>query len=487
MVKKFALFFSLFAAGTGFASLPAPCKVTALSFCGSFLLGITGLYWRPTVGQTDYAQIFEGTDFDLGLGNNHFVNLNHRYDWGFKADVGYLFPCSATELNLTYTNFNHHQRDFVTTPLEFLEPTLSTFDFSPDFAFGPIRLDAINSPALFVSTAILDPSITISLAVPGQTVALIPPVVLFPATDFPILAPAPTLASATARVDHHAFDLDLKQHILVGCRSDFNWFAGLRYAHIDHKLNAAYTATGHELFTENTSVDITGVLTGATITVAAGEESGTVIDEPAFDGTVTANLDIDIASNFRQVIDQHSRFQGIGPRIGCSGTYQFVTGIGIVGELSSSLLVGSVRNNLNENFVVDSKAEIVSLDIDGFLSVVAENTVDETPVLIIVTPVALDSFNVTLPVVDARTATLTRSFEQNDDLRVVPNIDLKLGLVLTGNFTCSNTKYRAEIGYLASHYFKAQDRLSAVETTFSTSQIFDTSFEGPYLSICFAL
>lgn len=487
-MKKLGLFFSLFAAGTAFASLPTPCKVTAPSYCGSFLFGVTGLYWRPNVGQTDYAQIFEGDAFALGRGNNHFVNLEHRYDWGFKANVGYLFPCSATEVNLTYTNYNHHQRDFVATPFgEFIEPTLSSFfDFLPDFAFGVIRLDAINFPTISIGAGTTT-SQTVVLEVPAQTITLDVPLVLFPATDFPVIFAEPTLASVTARLDHHAFDLDVRQHITVGCRGDFNWLAGLRYAHIDHKLDVTYTSNNHTLFPATATADITGVLDGGEFSIASGGVTTTVPAVTTFAATVTANLNIDIASNFRQIIDQHSRFQGVGPRVGCGGTYQFANGIGIVGELSSSLLVGNVRNNLNERFIIDSSAEIINLDIDGVATIDATGPVVEGVVIASATPIALNDFTVTLPIIDPETRTLTRSFNQHDDIRVVPNIDLKLGLTFTGNFVCGNGKYRAEVGYLASHYFNAQDRLSAVETTFSTRQIFDTSFEGPYISVCFAL
>lgn len=493
-MKKLGLFFSIFAAGTTFASLPIPCKVTAPSYCGNFLFGVTGLYWRSTVGQTDYAQIFHDGDLVLGLSDNHFVNVNHHYDWGFKANVGYLFPCSATELDLTYTNYNHHQRDFVALPAgEFLEPTLASFDdFFTDFHLGAVRLDSINFPAITTLATLVTVEGNISTIVqqvPPQTHVLDPPLILFPAAEIAVFAPPPTLASATARLDHHAFDLDLKQHTTVGCRSDFNWFAGLRYAHIDHKLNATYTANDHALVTGTATADITGALDDGTLTVTIGDDVTVLPADTIFDATVTANLDLDVASNFRQIIDQHSRFQGIGPRVGVGGTYQFANGIGIAVELSSSLLVGNVRNNLNENFVIDSTATVVNLDIHGVATVTSSGIFDEDVGVEVgvLSPIALDSFGVTLPVIDPETHTLARSFSQNDDIRVVPNIDFKLGLAFTGNFVCSNGKYRAEIGYLASHYFNAQDRLSAAETAFSTRHVFDTSFEGPYLSICFAL
>lgn len=493
-MKKLSLLLALLATNSALAALPSPCSVTVPSYGCNFVVGLTGLYWRPSVGHLDYVQELNFNDAIGDLPNSHFKEVNHRYDWGYKAMVGYLFPCTGLELELTYTNYDHHQRDFVHAELgDFLVPTLGDFDFATTVPVGPVVIDAINLPAVSIAAGFTPPPTLISFTFGPLTVD-IPDLVLFAATDIDVPGVLPTFASATARLDHNALDFDLKQHVNVGCYGDLNWFAGIRYAHLDHKLDATYLSDVNIPLTFVSEGEIVVAITepdAGDFEVTSGDVTfGVFSILTTFELTVDATLNVDLASNFRQIINQQSRFEGLGPRLGFGGTYGFANGLGIVGEVSASLLAGTVKNDLRERFVIDTTGTVTVANITAEGEVGSTAIAGEDPELTIVavaSPIAVNDFVLTTPVIDPQTATFERHFHQDHDPRIVPNIDLKLGLSFTGNFNCSKSKYRVEAGYLASHYFNAQDRLTAVVTDWNVTHVYDTSFEGPYLSLVLAL
>lgn len=491
-MKKLSLLLALLATNSALAALPSPCSVTVPSYGCNFVVGLTGLYWRPSVGHLDYVQELNFNDAIGDLPNSHFKEVNHRYDWGYKAMVGYLFPCTGLELELTYTNYDHHQRDFVHAELgDFLVPTLGDFDFVTSVPVGPVVIEAINLPAVEIDTT-FEPTITNVNFTFGPLTVDIPDLVIFAATDIAIPPVRPTFASATARLDHNALDFDLKQHINVGCYGDLNWSAGVRYAHLDHKLDATYLSDVNIPLTFVSEGEIVISLAEPdagefTIDFADSPSIGTFANPTTFALTYDATLNIDLATNFRQIINQQSRFEGLGPRLGLGGTYGFANGLGIVGEVSTSLLAGTVKNDLRERFVVDTTGTVTVANINATGTVEATTTVLESTLTATASPIAVNDFVLATPVIDPQTATFERHFHQDHDPRIVPNIDLKLGLSFTGNFNCSKSKYRVEAGYLASHYFNAQDRLTAVVTDWNVTHVYDTSFEGPYLSLVLAL
>jgi len=77
---------------------------------GGLKVGIDALYLRPGNSALDYAtNISSPTRFSQGFEQNGVVDPT--YDWGFYAQVGYLFPCTGNDLTLGYTYLNANASD----------------------------------------------------------------------------------------------------------------------------------------------------------------------------------------------------------------------------------------------------------------------------------------------------------------------------------------------------------------------------------------
>lgn len=437
-------------AANSFAALPnggSRCDVCVPSYCGGFTFGLTGLYWRPTTDHLDYALTFpavtvpEGslTD-DIIFSNGRFHRLDHNYDWGFKANIGYVFPCSGNDVNLTYTHWDdseHNRTDSFAAGF----PTTS----APFFALGGFPID-------FPAT-----TITFTTAVAGIIPALSVPLAL-PAFTFLLLPEDIAAISARSRFENHTWDLDFGQAISVGCNFRLRWFGGLRYTRLKHNLDVT------------TEFDpTTGVFSTFDIITA----TGTPVTGTGIAVALSVSPVLDVTATLRDIARQKSDFDGIGPRFGFDASYHVGGGFGVVGSLSTSLLVGETESSFSERLEVTATAVL--------------DTVGTTALTVAAAPLTISAVTSVDPALLALEPVATISFRHPDETRVVPNIDAKLGLDWTYQFcNCSRSKVTIEAGYMVSHYFNAIDRLSAIDAIapeIRSRQALDVSFDGPYIGV----
>jgi len=167
-------------------SAPAFADSTVLvpSQHGGFKVGIDALYLRPTNSDLNYAtSISFPTNFSQGFERN--ATVDPSYDWGFYAQVGYLFPCTGNDLTLAYTYLRSDETDSVVG------------------VSGPSGVPA-----------------AISVLPIGQVFG----------TTF-------GAAAGKAKFDLNVVDLEGGQRFTTGAY-DMRMFAGLRYANIDHQLQS---------------------------------------------------------------------------------------------------------------------------------------------------------------------------------------------------------------------------------------------------------
>ncbi len=173
------LSFALVALGL---SAPAFADSTVLvpSQHGGFKVGIDALYLRPTNSDLNYATTVSfPTNFRQGFERN--ATIDPSYDWGFYAQVGYLFPCTGNDLTLAYTYLRSDETDSV-------------------------------------------------VGVSSGEALLLPIGQLFSGATFGV-------ATGKAKFDLNAVDLEGGQRFTTGTY-DMRMFAGLRYANIDHQLQS---------------------------------------------------------------------------------------------------------------------------------------------------------------------------------------------------------------------------------------------------------
>lgn len=415
------------------------CDVSVPNYCGGFTFGVTGLWWRASSPEQDFATSFADIDlvtFD-GLGDAHSHRNKHDYEWGFKANVGYIFPCSGNDVNLTYThwdNDHHNGTDELTLPTDATLDAIGSPIFGPIIPLTGLATGIAYTPVLPLSSIVFDPLFT------------------FDTLD--------THVSSKTEFENHTWDLDFGQAINVGCNFKVRWFGGLRYTHLEYKQNTTFETvlTGSDPLLAFTG----GELLSATVFDGAGVLAGT-------------ELALDVFDHFHN----RSKFNGIGPRLGFDLNWGFCNGFGVVGSLSAALLVGEEDSSLTQRVTLDGAFAALGITLDGVSGITVPAVPEGTTYTVnpFISTFAFDTGFI--------------GFHHPDETRVVPNIDAKLGLDWTYQFcNCSRSKLTIEAGYLVSHYFNAIDRLSAVEFTdpeFRTRHTIDTSFDGPYVSVQVAL
>jgi hypothetical protein len=155
---------------------------------GGFKVGIDALYLRPTNNDLNYATVIAfPTNFAAGFERNAIVDPS--FDWGFYAQVGYLFPCTGNDLTLGYTY---------------------------------LRTDEKNSVDV------------------GAAVAGVGPVISLLPVGSPLIFGSPlTFGSAEGKseLDLNVIDLEAGQRFTTGAY-DMRMFAGVRYANIDETLTS---------------------------------------------------------------------------------------------------------------------------------------------------------------------------------------------------------------------------------------------------------
>lgn len=93
------------------AALPAatdPTIVNVPQLPGGFVIGGTGFYVEPSDsnGDLDYASINTGTGTAF---SSSLQNVQPGYDWGWGANIGYIFPNTGNDINLSYLQFSTTQ------------------------------------------------------------------------------------------------------------------------------------------------------------------------------------------------------------------------------------------------------------------------------------------------------------------------------------------------------------------------------------------
>ncbi len=163
------------------AALPAssdPTFIDIPQLPGGYVLGGSVFYLNhsPSNGDLDFASvnsIFK-TDF-----SSKVANVNLGYDWGFSANIGYIFPNTGNDINLNYFYLDSNSSNFITPPAEGILSELNDVTF-------------INS------------------------------------NDVPI-------SNENATAEHRVTQVDLTggQYINVGCRLRLHPIAGIRYADVE--------------------------------------------------------------------------------------------------------------------------------------------------------------------------------------------------------------------------------------------------------------
>lgn len=494
LMKKISLLFSVLVTASAHASLPVTTcsSVSAPLYNGNFVVGLTGLWWQASPDQLDYVQVFHTAE--TVLGNIRPFNLHEidtRYDVGYRVNIGYLFPCSSSELSFAYTDYQHHDRDHViAAPGDALNSTRGTATTTAAVPIGAVILTDITLPAVSIESSISSPAVEIDLSIPGPTID-IPDVTVFPAQNFFIFPAAPTIATATFEIQNHVLDFDYRHHVCWGCGNDFHWQGGVRYADVDQTLRANFFGNVNSLFTPAAAVELSDIATTGEFTVIVGETTTTATADVSANVDITVQLNLNLISNFREIIREKSEFNGIGPRLGFGGTYNVYKGFGLVGDLSAALLIGNVENNYEDRFVIDTTGSATTTITSGVVEINATGTIEGEPdvdIIVNAIPIALADATLVGPDVPPATTVVEHRFNNKDNLRIVPNIDAKLGVSYTSCIECTRSKFTVEAGYLASHYFNANDRIRSFgNQSFTANKVFDTSFSGPYVSMNFAL
>ncbi len=344
MIKKITFGLAVLLSGmtaSALASEQSPCNVTVPCYNGGVTLGVTGLYLRPTSGNNAYAFVSEVTPG--GVSRKHLKSVEPDYDWAYNVSLGYIFPGTANDVKVTYSNFNHHTQDGIADT-------------------GPLLI-AATVPFIFPADVILEKS------------------------------------SASARYNYQTLDIDFGQHFNIGCNTHVKLIGGVRLADLESSFKTRYDGV----------VAVPGVLLGDTYIAKA---------------------------------EQKSKFEGAGPRVGTEVEYSLGNGFGVVGQATTSLLVGNVRSNHLQNEVV--------LDDDG-----------------------------------ANLFEVTTSEHSGKRTHIVPNLNAKLGLNYNYQFcNPTRTKMTLEAGYQVDHYFNVNERINSVEAfAAGNAQAINTSFSGPYIGL----
>lgn len=425
-MKKLALFFALSSISiTSYSALPTGAgefQVNAPIFNGNYEFGADALFVKNSVPDLDYVLSYPGL-FPGGRllrESGRLRSVRPGFTFGYQFYLGYLIPCTSNDVRLTYANYEVNETDRVGNREGLLQPSLgSTFPV-------PVSI----------------PEITGTFLIDGLPFA---GTILSPAaTVFPQMTVIEADAKDTVR--QGTVDLDAGQYINIDTFVRLRLFSGLRLTHIKNKLTANY---------------IIGNFAAAQTNVI-----GTFLVPT---NIITATIALSGVSQIQETISQSSNFNGIGPRFGVEAAFHLGGGWGLIGKLSSALLVG------NQQTALSARVEgAVDLRLDSIVVTNLDPTV----------PVGVDPATIVPPLgtVFSTPTNFTESFSFDKDPRIVPNLEGKIGLNFSTQFKHCRT-FTLEVGYFVNHYFNVIERLSATITSFSLEnhQTMDASFSGPYI------
>lgn len=245
------------------------------------------------------------------------------------------------------------------------------------------------------------------------------------------LVTAANFVSAKTTVNHNRVDLIFNTAINLGSQTRANYYAGVRYSNLRNDIGILYGGNSSDL-------------------------TGNQLINPATDSSITLIL----ASNDVQQINQKSRFSGAGPRLGLNMEYALCWGFGLVGDISTSVLLGDTNTSFHSSLYQSTVATIV----DSNLGVLPIGTIftnllnDET------------------------------AYKYKQNKQVIPNIDGKLGLNYTYIYCLQDKKrVNVELGYRVSYYYNSIQRLNPIDDRQFALRVVDMAFEGFYFSIALNL
>lgn len=115
-MKRFSIVIAVIGLSAGaFAALPAainPTEVNVPLLDGGFFIGVTGAYLQPS--GSNGANDFLASINVENLSTLKNVDLDNNWGWG--VNVGYIFPQTANDLNLSYFHLNADDTASATAP-----------------------------------------------------------------------------------------------------------------------------------------------------------------------------------------------------------------------------------------------------------------------------------------------------------------------------------------------------------------------------------
>lgn len=431
LTKGLALLHLSFATQT-FAAVPTGIPhyyINLPTFYGGTTFGLTAFFARSGVSSLNYALVFPNFD---PLGNTIFQNgsdhsLDQNSTWGFKINLGYIFPCTSHDVQIAFTHYGHDDKEVSLSPgnanlLPSVSPT-----WRDGFLLG-VRLPAITATVAGVSNSILIPS----------------------GTEIFTTTINPDFAAAKTDFDYSAFDLEFGQLVNIGLNLRVHWHGGIRFAELDNRLNVFFSGVR-----ENSRV---------VPSINAAEITPTEIT-------------FDIVTNVSETVNQKSYFQGLGPRLGLDASYHVFCGFGVVADFSASLIIGQHHSKLLQEFNESATATVTAIT-PGIATGDLLTTDISTAVGSVFSTLVSNTDEAPNSVVD---------FSHDRSMRIVPNIDAKLGINYTFQYhNCSRTQVILEAGWLASYYLDVVDRDSLQAVLFPENRsknTLDMGYQGPYLGI----
>ncbi len=381
-------------------------QVNVPLFKGGFELGIAALYLKATAPELDYAVSFDSRTFDDG----RLRDVQPKFKFGYNVFVGYEFPCSGHDVRLSYLNFDEKDSEH----------------------------NALNAPG-FIAT-MLDPTTILVPAEIGtveQGGVVVPGLVLVPETLLPVnFTVSQVSAGDTFRQSN--LDLEFGQSINIDNLARVRLYAGLRKARVTHRLNATY-------------IYRTTLTEDATIFV------------PELEQNITTTITL-VNNQLAQIIKDSSHFDGLGPKVGMQGTFFLGGGVGMVANLSASLLVGTIDSAVSQEFSGNTNFTVTSVTAEG-------TTID---------PVTLSDLSVPVGAVLPADGILPEQLITHPDRTiVVPDFEARVAL----NYTYPIKYCKAvdfELGYYINHYFNGVARPTLFDINVRNM---DADFEGPYFAI----
>lgn len=257
---------------------------------------------------------------------------------------------------------------------------------------------------------------------------------------------------ARSQFDLYSLNLEFGQKVFDYYGFQLRFHTGLQWTNLSHRLIA--TATG------GSGEDVTFELTGS------------LVDPNGLQTFVETGLLTFVNSEFTHLFDEKSEFQGAGPCAGISAQYR-LNGFSLALNMTTALLIGEIRSSCTEIFnstfsgVVSGTPTIVSTDPD-----------------LVLTPSLAEGDTIV-----SGDDSLS-NFKSPFLTRVVPNINLGIGLNYCSQIPCTSSFLTFEVGYQCEEYWHSMDTYSSVNFAnpgFRTHRIENSSLRGPYVRLKFSV